>query len=341
MISFIIPIRVLLLIFSLYVCSFNVKDVNLKCAHIDDVSVLHLKADYLNVEGCNGFEGAESQEPLSSFEEYLRLSKIQFDHSEEEEKEEEKKTEIMSCRSIDELFANACETKSVLLYKVENYDNLKLGQNCENFLFELVTMCKQARYLRLPLCDRIVKSHKNVKQMKKNYDNYSKKLHTLNDKFLQIYSKIHFYKMSCNISILIESEIKEQALELIREIRGVSNLNRILAKFTNFSYAHCHPLVIYKFKDKLLSYRPRVHFKKGTKFTTQEFSGKMYSTIPNEAYPLKAKSRNNPEASDSGESLHCSSFSSKSSRDYMNPTISYINKMKSKRARASNSQKKV
>ncbi|KAL3128537.1 hypothetical protein CHM_4g3660 [Cryptosporidium hominis] len=162
---------------------------NLKWACFDSVSILHLKANYLNLEGGNELEGTELQEPLSFSEEYLRLSKIQFDHSEEEEEEEEKeeeeKTERMS-------------SKRTFSYRVYYYDNLKLGQNCESFLDELVAM----------------------------------------------------------------------------------------------------------------------------------------------SYPLKAKSRNNLETSDSGQSSHDSSSSSKSSRGYMSPTISYINKMKSKKARASSLHKK-
>ncbi|WKS77373.1 hypothetical protein CPCDC_4g3660 [Cryptosporidium sp. 43IA8] len=177
---------------------------NLKWACFNNVSILHLKANYLNLEGGSEFEDTESQEPLSSSEEYLRLSKIQLDHSEEEEEkeeeeeEEEKKTERMSCRSINILFAHMEEAKSEFSYRVYCYDNLKLGQNCENFLDELVAM----------------------------------------------------------------------------------------------------------------------------------------------SYPLKAKSSNNLETSDSGQSLHDSSSSSKSSRGNMSPTISYINKMKDKGARASSLDKK-
>ncbi|PPA63044.1 hypothetical protein ChUKH1_18625 [Cryptosporidium hominis] len=295
---------------------------NLKWACFDSVSILHLKANYLNLEGGNELEGTELQEPLSFSEEYLRLKR-------------------MSCRSINELFAYIDEAKRTFSYRVYYYDNLKLGQNCESFLDELVAMCKQKKYLRFPLCEKIIKSHKYVKQMKINYDNYSKELHRLHDLFLTIYSKIYSYKTSCNISILIESKIKEQALEFIREIKQESNLNKKLNKFFDFSYKNCHPLIIFKYKDKLLSYRPRVHFKKGTRFFTQDYSyNKRYSTISNEAYPLKAKSRNNLETSDSGQSSHDSSSSSKSSRGYMSPTISYINKMKSKKARASSLHKK-
>ncbi|TRY51981.1 Uncharacterized protein CTYZ_00002133 [Cryptosporidium tyzzeri] len=345
MMFFLISIRVLFLFFYLYVCSFNIEDTSLKWACFDNISILHLKANYLNLEGDSEFEGTESQEPLSSSEEYLRLSKIQLDHSEEEEEkeeeEEEKKTERMSCRSINILFAHMEEAKSEFSYKVYCYDNLKLGQNCENFLDELVAMCKQAKYLRLPLCEKIVKSHKYVKLMKKNYDNYSKKLHKLYSEFQDVCSKLYTYKMSCNISILIESKIKEQALKFIAEVEQESSLNKQLKKFSDFSYQHCHPLIIYKYKDKLLCYRPRVHFKKGTKFFTQDYSyNKRYNTISNEAYPLKAKSSSNIETSDSGQSLHDSSSFSKPSKGYMNPTISYINKMKNKRARASSLHKK-
>lgn len=166
-------------------------------------------------------------------------------------------------------------------------------------------------------------------------------MHRLHNKFLAIYSKIYFYKMSCNISILIESKTKEQALKFISEIEQESPLNELLKKFSVFSYEHCRPRILYKYKDKLLCYRPRVHFKKGTKFFTQGYSYyKRYNTIFNEAYPLKAKSSNNLETSDSGQSLHDSSSSSKSSRGYMSPTISYINKMKDKGARASSLDKK-
>ncbi|OLQ18243.1 hypothetical protein ChTU502y2012_408g0130 [Cryptosporidium hominis] len=96
---------------------------NLKWACFDSVSILHLKANYLNLEGGNELEGTELQEPLSFSEEYLRLKR-------------------MSCRSINELFAYIDEAKRTFSYRVYYYDNLKLGQNCESFLDELVAMYK-------------------------------------------------------------------------------------------------------------------------------------------------------------------------------------------------------
>ncbi|KAH8581509.1 large glycine-rich repeat low complexity [Cryptosporidium sp. chipmunk genotype I] len=312
-------------------------NVSLKWVYLNEISVLHLKADHLNFEDGCGFEMAvNAQTPPCFYDECLRLSQIHLDSDELTTSS----TVRLDCGSIEELLSLIDESKSLLLSQIEKYEYLKLGQNCLAFIEEMVEICKGRRYYKSAICIKILKTYKKVRKIKRSYDNFMKKLYDFKDKLLGVRAVINSYKMNCRDFIFIETRDKTVALKLQREVREYSafQTERLYSLYKYYSWRYCDPFKLYWLKDKLLCFKPSVHFKNGTKPARRRHSyGRRYSQIRNEAYPLKNRSRSNSNIPESNQSSPSSSSTSNtpstSSRGYLNPTISYINKIRNKKSK--------
>ncbi|OII72192.1 uncharacterized protein cubi_01525 [Cryptosporidium ubiquitum] len=299
--------------------------ISLRCVYLNNVSILHLKASNFNL---NESPQLETDDPQLSglLEEYQRLSTISIDQDEEY-------TEIsiiMSRDSIVELLYTIDMARSVLSDWTTKFERLHLGRSCLDFIRDMIRICQGKRYKNCPLCRNIMTNYSKVKKISRDYDKFMEKLDHLNIRLLGIRAKTQSYIKAEHEYVTVQKEDKDVALKLCEYVRRyfAFDIDGLYNLFERYNSLYCNTLTLYMVKDKLITYKPSVSFKGRTKHTSssRRFSRKRSISVRNEAFPLKQRS-NRRKSSKSR-----TSSSSPETKGYLKPTISYINKIKSKKS---------